>query len=198
MTAVSPNLRLPLPKKQGKLSLQEAISGRRSVREFTDKQLSLTELSQLLWAMQGISDQDGLRTVPSAGALYPLEIYVAVKEGTYHYCSLKHELRQRSLQDVRLALCQAALGQESVKEAAAVFIIAAVNARITVKYGADRGERYVLLECGHAAQNLLLQAVALNLGAVPIGAFHDGGVAQALGLPSDEQIVYLIPVGHPR
>ncbi len=189
---------LPTPAESGSLSLEEALRLRRSVREFDRRALSDREISQLLWAVQGITHPDGYRTAPSAGALYPLEIYVATGTGLYHYKLRGHRLAQRSPADVRPAMQRAALGQEATGEAPAVFVIAAVYGRTAVKYGASRGERYVHLEAGHAAQNLLLQAVALGLGAVPIGAFDDAGIKQALGLPSDHEPLYLIPVGSPR
>lgn len=188
---------LPAPRLEGDVSLEETIASRRSVREFTDEPLSLEEISQLLWAAQGITDPRGLRSAPSAGALYPLELYVAVVEGVYHYQTPAHALQVVSEEDQRRALWEAGLRQGALGEAPAIFVIAAVYARTEVKYG-ERAERYVQLEAGHAAQNILLQAVALEVGAVPIGAFYDDQVQAALHLPSDHHPLYLIPVGHPR
>jgi len=189
---------LPSPMRSGHMSLEEALARRRSVRDFSATPLSDQELSQLLWAAQGITHPDGLRTAPSAGALYPLELYVANAAGFYRYDPQHHELQRRSERDPRSALCRAALEQESVREAPAVFVITAIYARTAQKYGDVHSSRYVHLEAGHAAQNLLLQAVALGLGAVPIGAFHDAQVQKALALPPEEQPLYLIPVGHAR
>jgi len=192
--AVTP---LPTPAVSGDVSLEAALAGRRAVREFSDRPLAAAELGQLLWAAQGITDPRGYRTAPSAGALYPLEIYVATAGGLYHYQPARHALAVVGGSDVRQALYEAALRQEAVSRAPAVFVIAAVYERTAVKYGAERSPRYVHLEAGHAAQNILLQAVALGLGAVPIGAFDDGAIQEAMGLPAEEQPLYLIPVGRP-
>lgn len=188
---------LPPPAYTGSLALEEVLARRRSVRTFDDTPLTAAELGQLLWAAQGISGEGGFRTAPSAGALYPLEVYVATAEGVFHYEPQGHRLRVVSGENRRPALYEAALRQDAVRQAPAVFVIAAVYERTAAKYGAERSPRYVHLEAGHAAQNLLLQAVALGLGAVPIGAFHDEQVQEALGLPPDHEPLYLIPVGHP-
>lgn len=188
---------LPTPVLDSETSLEEALVGRRSVRELEDIPLTATELGQLLWASQGITSQRGFRTAPSAGALYPLEVYVSTADGIFHYDPEGHRLLSAGHQDVRQALYEAALRQEPIRQAPAVFILAAVYKRIEQKYGSERGPRYVHLEAGHAAQNLLLEAVALGLGAVPIGAFQDEQVQHVLGLPADHQPLYLIPVGRP-
>ena len=174
------------------------MGSRRSVREYSDQPLTTADLGQLLWAAQGITSERGFRTAPSAGALYPLEVYLLTAEGVFHYEPQHHQLRLMSQDDARPALYQAALQQEPVLKAPAVFVLAAVYARTVQKYGEERSPRYVHMEAGHAAQNLLLEATALGLGAVPIGAFHDQEVQKALGLPADHQPLYLIPVGHPR
>jgi SagB-type dehydrogenase family enzyme len=189
-------LDLPAPRTMGGPALDEILAERRSVREFTDEPLALEDLSQLLWAAQGITADWGGRTAPSAGALYPLEVYVATPEGLYHYLPDGHRAQVVQDADVRSRLGAAAFGQEAVSGAAVVFAITAVYVRTAAKYGA-RAERYVQLEAGHACQNLLLEAVALGLGAVPIGAFDDGTVARILGLPAGESPLYLVPVGHP-
>ncbi len=189
---------LPSPALTGSLSLEEALARRRSVREFDATPLTTAELGQLLWAAQGITHERGFRTAPSAGALYPLEIYVVTGDGIFHYEPQGHRLTQLSSGDSRKPLQGAALGQEAVGQAPAVFVIAAVYERTAKKYGADRSPRYVHLEAGHAAQNLLLEAVALGLGAVPIGAFDDEEVQQVLGLPADHRPLYLIPAGRPK
>jgi len=188
---------LPTPAQRGGVSLEEALSKRRSVREFREEPLTPAEISQLLWAGQGITEPRGLRTAPSAGALYPLELYVATGEGVYHYSPQSHRLAILSPEDTRLRLWEAGLNQGALREAPAIIVVAAVYARTEGKYG-SRAERYVRLEAGHAAQNILLQATALDLGAVPIGAFYDQKVQEVLALPSDHEPLYLIPVGHPR
>lgn len=189
---------LPTPGLKGRLMLEEALMKRRSVREFTEEPLTLEELGQLLWAVQGITDPAGYRTAPSAGALYPLEVYLLTHEGVYHYDPPGHCLSLHQHGDLRLALRAVALRQEPVLKAPAVFVMTAVYERTEKKYGKERGPRYVHLETGHAAQNLLLQAVALDLGAVPIGAFIDDQVKEVLSLPDSHQPLYLIPVGHPE
>ncbi len=194
---------LPPPVRKGRLTLEEALAARRSVREFSAAPLTDRELSQLFWALQGVTEAAPApagarrRTAPSAGALYPLETYVATAAGLFHYDPEGHRLLRCAGRDVRRALARAAHDQDAMRGAPAVFAIAAVEARTERKYGA-RAARYVHLEAGHAAQNLLLEAVALGLGAVPVGAFDDARVHDVLGLPADEQPLYLIPVGRPR
>jgi len=188
---------LPAPRLKGEVGLEETLAARRSVRQFTEEELTLEEISQLLWAAQGITAAWGGRTAPSAGALYPLEVYVVTADGLYHYVPQGHKAIVESRADLRGALWRAGLSQNAIREAPAVFVITAVYARTEKKYG-GRAERYVKLETGHAAQNLLLQAVALGLGGVPIGAFYDDQVQSALSLPSDHEPLYLIPIGHPR
>jgi SagB-type dehydrogenase family enzyme len=197
-TTPQARLALPPPRTTGPLSLEETLARRRSVREFSGSPLTWAEISQLLWAAQGVTSPYGLRTAPSAGALYPLEVYVVTADGTYHYSPADHVLNLVAAGDLRPDLWQVALRQEAVRQAPVVFIIAVVYGRTEQKYGLERTPRYVHLEAGHAAQNLLLQAVALELGAVPIGAFDDAGVQAALSLPAEHQPLYLIPVGHPR
>jgi len=191
-------IKLPVPRKRGDVSLEETILRRRSKREFKAGFLSKEQISQLLWAAQGITDSSGFfRAAPSAGALYPLEIYIAFSEGVYHYRPAGHILERVSTEDVRLALCEAALGQEFIASAPLDIIITAIYERTTGKYG-ERGIRYVHMEAGHAAQNILLQAVALGLGSVPIGAFSDKDVSMALTLPAECIPLYIIPVGYPQ
>ncbi len=187
---------LPTPQRKGVLAVEEALTRRRSVREFSEAPLGASELGQLLWAAQGITDPAGLRTAPSAGALYPLELYAVTGAAVYHYEPAGHRLMVQARGDSRRTLYAAALQQNAVLNAPAVIVIAAVYARTAQKYGTERGPRYVHLEAGHAAQNVLLQAVALDLVAVPVGAFEDDKVKQALALPSDHDPLYLIPVGH--
>jgi SagB-type dehydrogenase family enzyme len=188
---------LPAPSTHGRVSLEEALASRRSIREVDPRPLNSAQLSQLLWATQGITDAAGLRAAPSAGALYPLEVYVAAADGLLRYEPRGHRLLRVDARDLRGALARAALGQECVARAPAVFVIAAVTARTERKYGTRAG-RYVDMEAGHAAQNLLLQATALGLGGVPVGAFDDEGVRSALGLPREQRPLYLVPVGKRR
>ena len=191
-------IELPPPRLKGETSLEEALTRRRSVRAFLETTLTSEEIGQLLWAAQGITDSAGLRTAPSAGALYPLEVYLATAQGMYHYEPAGHHLTLKAPSDLRHALYAAAYQQEAILQAPVVIVIAGVYARTAQKYGAERSPRYVHLEAGHAAQNVLLQAVALELGAVVIGAFDDAGIRQVLGLGAEQQPLYLIPVGHPK
>ena len=186
---------IPPAVRKGLLSLEEALCRRRSVREFTDRPLTDEQIGQLLWAAQGITDPQGLRTAPSAGALYALEVYVATANGFYKYIPESHRMERQSVKDLRHALYLAASEQESILGAAAVFVIVAIYSRLAEKYGEERSVRYAHLEAGHAAQNLLLQAAALGLASVPVGAFRDDQVKTALSLPPEQSPLYLIPVG---
>lgn len=197
-TPPADRIALPPPSSAGRMSLDEALARRRSVREFAAKPLTEAELAQLLWAAQGITHPEGYRTAPSAGALYPLELYVATPAGFFHYDPRRHQLTCRSDRDLRPALSRAALDQECVRDAPAILVLAAVFERIAQKYGAARAPRYVHMEVGHAAQNVLLEAVALGLGSVAVGAFDDALVQRILSLPGDHEPLYLIPIGHPR
>lgn len=197
-TGMPQRIMLPTPILEGEHSLEETLRERRSVREFTDEPLNLAEISQLLWAAQGITDPRGYRTAPSAGALYPIELYVVTSNGVFHYNPQDHSLVLTREGDQREDLCEAGLDQEAIAEAPATFVLTVVYKRVEVKYGPDRTPRYVHLEAGHAAQNLLLQAVSLDLGATPIGAFYDERLQSVLDLPLDHEPLYLIPVGHPK
>ncbi|MFH0943224.1 MAG: SagB/ThcOx family dehydrogenase [Candidatus Beckwithbacteria bacterium] len=196
----SERIKLPEPKFEGKIPVEKAIRERRSVRDYQDESLSLPEISQLLWAAQGITSPEGLRTVPSAGALYPLEIYLVVGKveglppGVYKYQPKDHQLVKVVEGDKRDQLSQAALNQTWIKEAPVVIVISAVYERTTAKYG-ERGIRYVYMEVGHAGQNIYLQAVALDLGTVTVGAFSDEQVKALLQMAKEEQPLYLMPVG---
>ena len=195
MKKASQAIPLPTPQTTGKVSLEETLAKRRSLRKLTGKALTQEMISQLLWSLQGVTDFAGHRATPSAGALYPLEIYLCVPDGLYHYDPVNNELNKKSEQDLRPALYKAALEQDSINQAPAIFVISAVYERTAMRYGAKRAERYVLLECGHATQNLLLQAVALGLGAVTVGAFNDVDIEKALGCSAGEHVIYLVPVG---
>jgi len=186
-------------KKEGKMSLEEAIAKRRSRRDFTGDAISLEDVSQILWATQGISDEKrGLRTVPSAGATFPLEVYLVagnvkdLKAGLYRYDYKKHELVLVKSGDIRKDVCAAALGQQMVQDAPATVVIAAVYERTSKRYG-NRAERYVHMEVGHAGQNIYLQCEALGMGTCAVGAFQDAKLKNVLGI--NEEPLYLMPVG---
>ena len=175
--------------------LLDAMSRRGSVRDLSAEPLDDTELAALLWSAQGVSTPSGARTVPSAGALYPLEMYVVTPDEVLHYVPSTASVEVRY--DSRASeLVSAAVRGTPAAEAYALVVITGVPDRITGKY-AERGIRYMWMEAGHAAQNLLLAAAALGLGAVTIGAFDDAGMSQALGLSDAETPLYLIPVGKP-
>ena len=203
MSQTDTNIRLPAPRFEGGISIEEAMHQRRSIREFTPQGVDLNEISQLLWAAQGITHGDGLRTAPSAGALYPLEIYLVagkvrgLETGVYHYRPDDHALEETLEGDVRKALARAALGQNWIRDAPAVLVFTAIYSRTTKKYG-KRGKRYVRIEVGHAGQNVFLQATAMGLGTVVVGAFTDSSVSQVLQLEDGEQPLSLMPVGRPK
>ena len=177
-------------------TLDDAMQRRRSVRSFLDRPLSPEQLGQLLWSAQGVTlPEVGFRTVPSAGATYPLELYAVTPDGLFHYVSDDHTLEARGERDLRRELARASLNQWFVADAGVSIVITALLARTSRRY-AGRAERYVILEAGHAAQNILLQAVALGLGAVPVGAFDDREVARLLALPPREAPLYYCAVGH--
>jgi len=194
---------LPPPGQKSSLTLEEAIARRRSVRDFSPQPISRLQLSQILWAAQGITDASWQsRAVPSAGATYPLEIFVVcgrncieeIDDGIYHYDSAHHSLTLHHKGDVRLELASAALDEESIYRAPVDIAICAEYERTAMIYG-DRAERYVHMEAGHAGQNIYLQATALGLATVAIGAFHDKQVIRVLRLDKQCKPLYIMPVG---
>ena len=191
---------LPEPQFDSDVSLEQSLLARRSTRSYTGESLSLREISQLLWAAQGVTNPQGHRTAPSAGGLYPLELYVIagnvsdLEPGVYQYLPGQHGLAQLAKGDIRADLSEVALSQAWVKEGAISIVVTAIYERTTVKYG-DRGIQYVHMEAGHAAQNLCLQATALGLGLVTVGAFHEDEMINLLELSDDEVPLYVIPVG---
>jgi SagB-type dehydrogenase family enzyme len=197
----SKEYKLSEPVRKGNMSLEEAIAKRRSIREYSQKNIGENDISQLLWAVQGITDEEeGFRTAPSAGALYPLEIYVVIamvediETGLYKYNPSSHSLILKKSGDIREDIYNVSLSQDSIKNAAAVIIYCAVFERTFYRYG-DRATQYVYIETGHSAQNAYLQAEALNLGTVAIGAFDNKGVKKVLDLPDEEEPLYLMPIG---
>ena len=197
---------LPQPRQAGEISLEEAIFSRRGTRAFKDKPLKLQQISQLLWAAGG-KGIDGLtgpsRTAPSAGGLYPLELILVsgnvegLEAGVYRYEWKDHKLRLIKKGDYRDALAASALNQRFIEHAPASIVITAVYSRTSRKYGQRGVVRYVHMDAGHASENLFLQAVALNLGTVTVGAFRDNEVKRVLGV-SDEEPLYIMPFGWPR
>ncbi len=185
------------------MSVEEAIKKRRSVRDFSRDSLTLDDVAQLLWAAQGKSGRHGFRSAPSAGALYPLEIYLVaghvdgLSPGVHRYRQERHDLVLLTSGDHRKRLAKAALDQGWVRRAPAVLVITGVYERTIGKYG-QRGRRYVHMEVGHAAQNVYLQATVRGLGTVMVGAFDDKEVQEVLRLPMDHEPLGLMPVGRAR
>ena len=201
---------LPSPDIDGDISVEKALANRRSHRNFVDREISAEQLSQILWAAYGVTElmpnypflRGGLRTAPSAGALYPFEIYVVagkvknIEAGVYKYISQEHKIVMTIDKDLREALYLAALRQDMIKEAPAVIVYSAIFSRMTDKYGVRGRERYVCMDLGHSAQNVYLQAEALHLGTCAIGAFNDSEICKTLQLPENEEPLCIMPIGY--
>ena len=201
---MSKTIQLPTPVTKGKVSLGETIKKRRSRRSFKDKALNLNQISQILWAAQGITEEKGYkRAAPSAGALYPLEIYLVVTNvetldaGVYHYNPINHSLDLILSGNYQVVLAKACLGQMFIADAPISIVVTAQYKRTTSKYG-ERGIRYVHIEVGHVGQNICLETVSLGLGTVTIGAFWDEEVSKVLHLPERHKPIYVLPVGYPE
>lgn len=209
------SISLPVPQHDSPISVEKAISLRRSIRDYVDIPVSISEISQILWAAQGFTRerkepprmwnpkyewQGGLRTAPSAGALYPMEIYVlagnieGLSKGVYKFIPKNHSLKRVMGVDKRTDLCNASLKQASIEKAAAVMVMAGVYERTSFKYG-ERAERYVHIEVGGIAENVYLQGMTLGIGTVIIGAFNDKEVKSVLQLPEDEHPLAIMPLG---
>jgi SagB-type dehydrogenase family enzyme len=191
------------PTMRGTCSVEEALARRRSVRAFRSDPLTLAELGQVCWAAQGVTAPWNGRTAPSAGATYPVRVYAAIgavvglDAGLYRYVPYGHRLEHVRPADVRAELTTAALGQDAIASAPVSLVITAVITAIARRYGA-RATRFAHLEAGHVAQNVALEAVALSLGTVPIGAFDDAEVAGILTCARTELALYILPLGRPQ
>lgn len=205
---VKPEKYVPLskPSCDGKVSVERAIKERRTVRSFRPKPLTLAQLSQLLWAAQGVTDEGmGFRAAPSGGALYPLDVYAVVgdggveglQSGIYHYQPETHSIRFVRRGDRRKEVASAALWQMWMAKAPVMFVITSEHERITRKYG-KRGIRYAQIEVGHVGQNIFLQAGGLGLAAGIVGAFSDNAVAEAIGAPKAHNPLIIMPVGYKK
>ena len=196
----SDTINLPAPRLDSDYSIERAIEHRRSIRNYNDESLLLSEASQLLWSAQGLTDDEGLRAAPSAGALYPLELYLVagnvqdLKPGIYRYLPEAHQLHRIKYGDMRNDLAVAAYQQHWMAGSAAILVFAAIAEMTTGKYG-ERGIRYIHIEVGHSAQNVFLQAQSLGLAAAVIGAFDDDEAGRILDLRAGEQVLYMMPVG---
>src|SRR3989339_1399293 len=196
-------IKLPKPAYRG-ITLEESIEKRRSIRNYSSKPLTMSQLSQLLFSAQGITGKlydQSLRTAPSAGALYPLEVYVIANDvedlprGIYHYAVLNHSLELVKSGDFRKEITAAGLEQEMLGDADVTFVLSAVFDRVCYKYG-ERGFRYAYIEAGHISQNIYLQAVSLRLGSVSVGAFLDEEINKLIGIDGrTEAVIYLHAVG---
>lgn len=195
-----PELKLPDPVLAGNISIEQTLAQRRSIRSYSNNELSLSNVSQILWAAQGMTLDRFFRTAPSAGALYPLEVYLVAGNvsgldiGVYRYVPSRHSMIRVLDGDRRDELCRASLSQPHIRDAAAVVVLAADYSRTTVKYG-NRGIRYVHIEVGCAAENICLQGVSLGIGMCVTGAFDDEEVGSILNLPSNEDPLLILPIG---
>ncbi|NLF96786.1 MAG: SagB/ThcOx family dehydrogenase [Candidatus Riflebacteria bacterium] len=197
-------IQLPPPQLTGNISLEATLAERRSLRQYGEKPPGINEISQLLWAAQGITGKNyPFRTAPSAGATYPLETYLmagnvtGLESGVYHYDIASHSLKLIKRGDHRAALCNASVGQKHVKEAPITIILTAIFQRTTNRYG-SRGIKYTYMEAGHVGQNICLQAEALDMGSVPVGAIDEDQIATILGISRAETPLYIFPVGYKR
>ncbi len=200
LSAAAADVPLPAPRKEGALSVEAALAARRSVRAYARQPLSLAELGQLLWAAQGVSGPDGKRTAPSARHLYPLELAVVVQNvegvarGAYRYVPARHALEPLAPAKEGERLLARATDQAQVHAAPAVFVVAAVYERMEA---GPRSRTWTDFEAGLASENLLLEAVALRLGAVVVGGMDPAAAREAVGLGEREQVIVLVPVGRP-
>jgi SagB-type dehydrogenase family enzyme len=195
-SSTAPSMPLPSPRRSPGIGLDGALDRRRSIRSFADESLDEEAIAHLLWAAQGVTASWGGRTAPSAGALYPIEVSVATGEGLRRYVPEEGRTVVLTSEDRRPHIANATGGQDAALHAPALFVISGIVARTAEKYG-DRAERYVQMEAGHVCQNLLLEAIGLGFGAVPLGAFSDDDLRTALGVDDDELPLYVVPVGHP-
>lgn len=187
---------LPEAQRTSPVSIEQSILKRRSERTFLKQPLSESQISQILWCAQGITDKEwGLRAAPSAGAVFPLELYIVKDDGIYHYVPDGHYMELVNKNNVKSALAQSTLGQKFVEDAPVNIIIASNHEKSRKKFG-SRAERYVYMEAGHVAENIHLQAISLGLGSVPVGAFWDDIAKKILFLPEDEYPLYIIPIGY--
>ena len=203
-------VKLPPPALDGPVSVERCLARRRSIRRYSTRPLELPEVSQLLWAAYGVTEpmpnvrglRGGLKTAPSAGGLYPLELYVvagnvtALDPGTYRYRPETHDLVLVQAGDRRKTLAQAALGQTMIRDAPASLVYSAVFSRTTGKYGTRGRQRYVCMDLGHSAENVYLQCGSLGLGTCAVGAFDDAGVRKVVPIADEEEPLYIMPVGH--
>lgn len=206
-------VRLPKVNKKSELSIEEVLENRRSRRNFSSKPLQTSDISQILWAAYGVTKKidkgpsflrGGLRTAPSAGALYPLEIYIVIKKaktlnpGIYAYDSEHHLLRLISIGNFLDDLADHAFGQDWIGNASACLVYSAVFERTTDKYGKRGRDRYVCMDLGHSAQNVYLQCEALGLATCAVGSFNDSAIKKTIKMSKRETPLYLMPLGYKK
>lgn len=201
LTDLPMKIKLPEQKPAARSLIEAVLEKRRSVRSYSERELTESDTARFLRAAQGISSEEGFRTAPSAGALYPLEVHLVagnvrgIEPGVYRYIPDEDALIRELAGDLRAELSEASLSQPQVRDAPASLVISAVYPRITGKYS-KRGIRYADMEAGHAAQNVCLLAAELGMGTCPIGAFEDEDVRKVLKLPTNEDPLYILPLGH--
>lgn len=200
---------LPAPRLDSDFSIEEVMLKRRSHRNFVKSAISIEDLSQVLWAAYGITKPDnsreifrgGMRTAPSAGATFPLEVYAiagkvnGLEKGVYRYIADGHKLVKVIDEDIRTELAKAAINQEMIEDAPASLFFSAVFERTMQRYGDRARERYVCMEMGHVAQNVYLQLEAMGMGTCAVGAFNDSKVSEVMNLPEGEEPLYIMPIG---
>ncbi len=198
-TRISPQkiIQLTDPNLTGTLTFEAALAKRRSVRQFSSQALKRTQIGQLAWAGQGITDkQRGLRTAPSAGSVYPIELFIATNEGLFIYRPTEHSLQQTSEEDIRGRLARATATPEPVVGAGCAIIVTGSSRKLATRFGA-KSRTYLALEAGHVAQNIQLQAVCLGLGSVPVGGLDTAAVRKICRMSRELEPLYVICVGYP-
>ncbi len=202
-------IELPAPNKKGIMSVEESLQKRRSIRQYKNISLSLEQISQVLWAAYGVSDAESfrgikLKTAPSAGATFPLEIYLmagnveGIESGLYKYHPEEHGLTLHLSGDIRDKVASACLGQRMLKDAPASVIYNAVFDRTASRYGQRGIDRYVCMDLGHSAQNVYLQTTAIGLATCAIGAFDDDKLSKIIKPLDNEEVLYLMPFGYAK
>jgi SagB-type dehydrogenase family enzyme len=192
----SNRIELPKPDLSAGIPLNQALAGRRTPvpRAFLPTPLTKAELSQILWAANGLTGPEERRTAPSAANQHYVHIFVTSAEGFFEYLPVGHQLQKISGEDLRAKFSN----QQAVTQAPTVLLLVGDYERAAVRYPGEKGPRFIALEGGHIAQNVLLEASALGLGAVPVGGFEPKDVNKAASLPAQQSSIYLLTIGHPK
>ena len=197
-------IKLPPPAKKGAVSVEEALQGRRSNRQFANRPLELAQISQILWAADGINNPQGKRTAPAARAAYAVDLYVVVGErgvtdlapGVYHYLVADNALEPVAKGEFRPGVAKACNSQAWIEKAPVIVVITGDYARCATKNGEQKAPMFTHMESGFVAQNLFLQVGALGLGAGIAGGFNDKALAQTLKLFQNDVPLLVMPVGY--